>query len=1383
MNFSPSVATAIALTASCFGATTVTVTKQDVTATQAIVRVRTDQTGFCTYRVSEGAGFNAPVNDVNASLFSGSDSDSRPGSIVRQIESNRFSQFTGGSDHVFVAGTRTSGVAADGKRYSRALQANTLHWVGVACGTDAEVSTTFVTLNPPLGQNGPESPVFDSGAFGNVGVPTMNWADRTATYIDPATGLQLRRMTDPSDVGFYSANLAFNYALNPSGHWTSPTNALSAGSASLATCDTSASCTSSDALVLIGVIPTSATNFGSNGGWDPRTSYLDFLVKAWGSGTDSSAANRTVSACWTVDSQTCFTSAQSIVLPQSGAAFAGTAPQTWGVQAPWNSTGATKLTNIVVSSGTATVNFQSAHGLSAGGQICVNGIRNAVTTAQGGNGLNGCHTIASATSTSLTFASNAFPATYTDGELLVSPGFPQAQWASWGTAPTHQKVGQKSGNVTATAGAAVLNSGNSFDPEWAAGTKIFIAGSSPTCASNLCTISAMTDSKNLTLVENLTLSNAAYTNANFGILLKKATDTGSVSISASYDFVFSANFDSGLDGSGDICNSNYVTVSVDAAGNPMSPVQGFLCQANASPISQAAKPIYLFIPATGETRLIARDFQPSVNDYRAWVGWHPSSGNCWFTSFSLQSVFRACYGGDYRSLTPGFPQATSEAGTPEQLTFTDIFGGAGNDMTSQLSSCAANGKCDSPGINSAMFPLTPAPPQTGAAIKGSYMVMCAVVKGGSQDGPGYISMWDISAVPAVLQWATYTFDRYPVGYAGVHACINFGNGQFNADFLNGSGGQVGGTMKGPWQATPAMYDKGSGYTSNTSVLLTYGFECPAGLDPRWQALGARPLAQGGVARCLRFKIPGDFCSVHATAAEAAAFPCPWSAAPDHSLIKPIGEGDELSDLSYGFVSYGEKMLVVKVDRNSNTDIDLTVFRFGSNAQTPDNGGFTCGTYGASEWNHANGWTMIAMPFRGCPGGTYWLNALDATHSYIAETPTVGGNHPDFGEGSSGYTYVGGAPPSYLIRPNQPLPSGLGTPVTVSVLGSPVFSSGQIPDIYLQSYPSKRQQGALTPGSEMNWALDVRHYNPSSGQSAESPESLFGNTVTLVAGTRQTYRITFAGNQTPDPKLTGFVGWSGYHMLGDASGPSSASTFGDSTPWRYCYVFSSGECVSGSTAGQIYVSIPQAQSANQCLTNTYSYNATCLSNNYPYGFWVTQFDTTATDKLGVKMRRLTSSLVAPGRQYNFTNAKSTPDGRWVLVMAPWLEGQRSEMLWVKLPPFPDSASNAGISAGATRVGLALSGATGDALRVAFGYAENGDAANFYCTSRAEACYTSAAATVQAPFVYASETQSPSSCTRSCSVSIPALPGRIVYYQLERKTGSQTVTTGMGAIAVQ
>ena len=103
--------------------------------TQGVVHVSTDQGGNCTYRISESNTLTPLVHDVDTSLFSGANSDSRAGSVIS------------GTDHYFVAGTRIAAQAADGVFYSRALPAVTTLYGGVTCGLDAEVTFSFTTGN------------------------------------------------------------------------------------------------------------------------------------------------------------------------------------------------------------------------------------------------------------------------------------------------------------------------------------------------------------------------------------------------------------------------------------------------------------------------------------------------------------------------------------------------------------------------------------------------------------------------------------------------------------------------------------------------------------------------------------------------------------------------------------------------------------------------------------------------------------------------------------------------------------------------------------------------------------------------------------------------------------------------------------------------------------------------------------------------------------------------------------------------------------------------------------------------------------------------------------------------------------------------------------
>lgn len=72
-------------------------------------------------------------------------------------------------------------------------------------------------------------------------------------------------------------------------------------------------------------------------------------------------------------------------------------------------------------------------------------------------------------------------------------------------------------------------------------------------------------------------------------------------------------------------------------------------------------------------------------------------------------------------------------------------------------------------------------------------------------------------------------------------------------------------------------------------------------------------------------------------------------------------------------------------------------------------------------------------------------------------------------------------------------------------------------------------------------------------------------------------------------------------------------------------------------------------------------------------------------------------------------------------------------------------------------------------VQFGYAENGLAGSFYCSTRQEACEV-AEPTIQAtPYYFASEAIAPLPCASGCSIQIPGISGRIVYYQIRYTDG--------------
>ncbi|MFZ1011313.1 MAG: hypothetical protein WAN65_31030 [Candidatus Sulfotelmatobacter sp.] len=278
------------------------------TPTQAILTYTAPSDSPCTIQVSESPTLSPLVHDVDPSLFPGANLDSRAGNL------------TYGLERTFVIGARRSDVATDNKLYSRALQANTQHYYQINCDSTS-VTGQFMTDNPPFGNSYSDNPPFNAAGFGNYGWPTIDWTDQSTVYIDPLTGIALKRFTRPGAFGFQggSAGSAGGGALpaywDLHGAWSNAANITSGASTSLATY----SGASSDAIF----VAWDNNNLDPDGaplsGYSPIGFSLDNLqLNLFGSGTEPAAENRTVSVCLAYyDSQTCETSWTDIVLPQS----------------------------------------------------------------------------------------------------------------------------------------------------------------------------------------------------------------------------------------------------------------------------------------------------------------------------------------------------------------------------------------------------------------------------------------------------------------------------------------------------------------------------------------------------------------------------------------------------------------------------------------------------------------------------------------------------------------------------------------------------------------------------------------------------------------------------------------------------------------------------------------------------------------------------------------------------------------------------------------------------------------------------------------------------------------------------------------------------------
>ncbi len=281
-----------------------TVTVRGSTATQALLYYVAPDTSPCTVQVSESASYSPLVADVDPGLFAGAGSDTA------------YNLLPAGTTRLLRVGRRTSVLALDGRRHSRALAANTQHYVQVTCDS-ASGTTSFVT-DVPRGF-APEPLPTDPTAWGNLAYPEFDYTNLSKPVIDPQSGIRI--YTEDPKIWSMSAivPLTANWFGGGTG-WLGAANVASYSSASATTSNT-------NPLILY----VDTTSFGDQtqivGGYWPFDNFLDLGVDLYGSASDGQTpANRTVQLALSLDSgQTPFTPWVNATLPALQGS-AGTVP-------------------------------------------------------------------------------------------------------------------------------------------------------------------------------------------------------------------------------------------------------------------------------------------------------------------------------------------------------------------------------------------------------------------------------------------------------------------------------------------------------------------------------------------------------------------------------------------------------------------------------------------------------------------------------------------------------------------------------------------------------------------------------------------------------------------------------------------------------------------------------------------------------------------------------------------------------------------------------------------------------------------------------------------------------------------------------------------------
>jgi hypothetical protein len=149
---------------------------------------------------------------------------------------------------------------------------------------------------------------------------------------------------------------------------------------------------------------------------------------------------------------------------------------------------------------------------------------------------------------------------------------------------------------------------------------------------------------------------------------------------------------------------------------------------------------------------------------------------------------------------------------------------------------------------------------------------------------------------------------------------------------------------------------------------------------------------------------------------------------------------------------------------------------------------------------------------------------------------------------------------------------------------------------------------------------------------------------------------------------------------------------------------------------------------------------------------------APDPLGTGQRILSSLLMGPGQQYVYSSVIPNPDASYFLFAGFLTHGYHTSLMMAQLPPMPNDSY-----AGSTYVPVRVTGQSTNGVYVEFGYEEYGSDTSFYCTPRQEACRVGAPLVNElTPFWFAHESFPPT--TGSWQISIPALPGHILYYHV-------------------
>lgn len=408
------------------------------------------------------------------------------------------------------------------------------------------------------------------------------------------------------------------------------------------------------------------------------------------------------------------------------------------------------------------------------------------------------------------------------------------------------------------------------------------------------------------------------------------------------------------------------------------------------------------------------------------------------------------------------------------------------------------------------------------------------------------------------------------------------------------------------------------------------------------------------------------------------------------------------------------------------------------------------------------WDSVKGP-HGEPGSVY-QDVLPPNHTAYSSSQ-YGSWAVDFG------LALPGSMPGRLINPAPPLTMGL-----------PAFNGQSLSLSFIESHPSLPISNP-PEAAVFNQEVDNHPY-------FGAYSYVTASNVTWMGG--QLYRLR-ALNPSPTimyKQIQHFAN-SGNRAMTEVSGPTVRISTGAGSQFQFCIALNVGECYAGSQSGDVFfnapgVTLPFCNNNWLALQTTAGVpNDICLSQANSFVQSV-RIQGLANDPSGLGERTLSNALDQYDSETIFWNSRTLPDGSWLFTNL----AADSSIKLIKIPP---AAVDSEVRTGYVAVPITIPAGLGANAVIAFGYVENGHPANFYCTARQETCIAHGGGTgvkgFGIPFYFAVSEAAQifgEPCAGGCTIAIPAIPGRVLYY-LPIFSATHTFVMpaslqGMAAIAV-